>query len=300
MLLTANSREELPFSRGILSISGFPHRYKGNNFNTYVNSRISRHIRRFSKITLSLPKKKMENLQTKSRDYLNKETVTVRELSKLIGWLFSIAVAVFPTPLQYWSLQHQQVQGIIIQNFWEGIVNLSTQTKAQLLWWSQNLTLYNDKSLIISPPQFIITSDASKLSWGASYQGKSIGRPWSLEKKVLHMNVLELVAVKYIIITFSITEKDVISIHIQMDNMAALLLLLKMQATKNPQLVKKKKLCQRVPGKQAGNRHKLGIPVSLNWTLKYLRKYTWPDKPKLMQNVTPAFILYVLEAGPFW
>ena len=120
-------------------------------------------------------------------------------------------------------------------------MNLSTQTKAELLRWSQNLSLYNGKSLIISPPQFIITSGTSKLGWGASYQSKSIGRPWSLEKKAFHINVLELVAVKYVIMTFPITEKDVISIHLQMDNMAALLLLLKMQGTKNPQLVKKRK-----------------------------------------------------------
>ena len=33
---------------------------------------------------------------------------------------------------------------------------------------------------------------------------------------------------------------------------------------KESTISQKKKLCQRVPGKQAGNRHKLGIPVSLN------------------------------------
>ena len=54
-------------------VSGFPHRYKGNNFNTYINCRTSRHIRRFSKITLSLPKKKVENLQTQCRDYLKRK-----------------------------------------------------------------------------------------------------------------------------------------------------------------------------------------------------------------------------------
>ena len=72
---------------------------------------------------------------------------------------------------------------MITQISWEENVKLSPQAKTDMLWWIQNLSLYVGKSLVTPPPQLIISSDASKQDWGASCQGKSPERPWSLRRK---------------------------------------------------------------------------------------------------------------------
>ena len=126
---------------------------------------------------------------------------------------------------------------MITQISCEGNVELSTQDKRQLLWWIQNLSLYNGKSLVTPPPQLIISSDASKHGWGASCQGKSTGRPLSLQQQKFHINVLKLMAAKLAIMTFITAGKDGISILFWMYSMATLLHLLKMGITKNAQLV---------------------------------------------------------------
>lgn len=63
------------------------------------------------KILLSLPKEKAENKKTQFTDFFDEQTVTVRELRKLIRRLSSIAVTVLPFTLLCPSLEHQQIQG---------------------------------------------------------------------------------------------------------------------------------------------------------------------------------------------
>ena len=58
------------------------------------------------------------------------------------------------------------------------------------------LKFYNEKYLIISPAQLIISSDASSQSWEASCQKKQTGGGgggghWSKEERKFHINVLD-------------------------------------------------------------------------------------------------------------
>ena len=92
-------------------------------------------------MTLSLPQEKKEKIKTQYKDLLEKLLVTVRELSKLIGWLSSTALAVLPARLQYRALEHQQIQGMISKSSLEGQLSQSKQTKEELHWWIQYLSL---------------------------------------------------------------------------------------------------------------------------------------------------------------
>ena len=47
-------------------------------------------------------------------------------------------------------------------------VAISMKAKKELLWWKGHLTLCNGRSSISSPPQIIISSDASLQGWEAS------------------------------------------------------------------------------------------------------------------------------------
>ena len=100
----------------------------------------------------------------------------------------------------------------------------------------KKFNLCNGRSLISSPPQIIISSDASLQGWGASCHGLTTGGPWSMEERKFHINVLELKAAKLAIMSFTLKERDAISVHIRMDNMTALSYLMKMGGTKNQEL----------------------------------------------------------------
>ena len=128
-------------------------------------------------MTLTLPKEKLLKVQNRCQEILENEKVTVRELSKLIRRLSSTAIAVLPAPPHYRHLQHQQIQKLIFHNSFEEKVEVSVEARKELLWWKENLTLCNSRSLISSPPQIIISSDASLQGWGASCHRLTTGGP---------------------------------------------------------------------------------------------------------------------------
>ena len=65
-----------------------------------------------------------------------------------------------------------------------------------------------------------------------------LGGPWSMEERKFHISVLELKAAKLAIMSFTLKERDAISVHGQhdMDNMTALSYLMKMGGTKSQEL----------------------------------------------------------------
>jgi len=155
---------------------------------------------------------------------------------KLVGRLSSAAIAVLPAPLQCRALQWQQIQEISRSQNLEKIIVLSEEAKGELLWWVQNLSITNSRLLIAPPPQLVISSDASLQGWGAFCKGHRTGGQWSAVEKDLHINVLELKAAKLAIRTFHRMFPQSLSIHLQMDNVAALTYLKKMGGTKSQML----------------------------------------------------------------
>ena len=100
----------------------------------------------------------------------------------------------------------------------------------------ENLRLIKGKTLVNSQPQITISTDASLEGWGTYCQGQKTGGPWTSQEKKDHINVLELRAVKYAILTFSRLHPKAQSIHIQMDSIVALSYLAKMGGTRNKSL----------------------------------------------------------------
>ena len=125
-------------------------------------------------MTLSLPKEKLLKVQNR-HEILEKEKVTVKELSKPPVRLSSTAIAVLPAPLHYRHLQHKQIQKLICHNSFEEKVTILVEARKELLEWKENLTLCNWQSLISPPTQIIISSDPSIKDWGSSCQGLITG-----------------------------------------------------------------------------------------------------------------------------
>ena len=52
-------------------------------------------------LTITLPQEKKDQIVKQCRDLLWKSSVSIRELTELIGGLASTAIAILPAPLQY-------------------------------------------------------------------------------------------------------------------------------------------------------------------------------------------------------
>ena len=92
-------------------------------------------------------------------------------------------------------------------NSYQTKLELHQQLLAELKCWKENLLLQNGKPLKIGIPQSIIQT----------------GGTWSYQERTKHINTLELIAVKLAILTFT-KGKSVTAIHLQIDNMTAVLL----------------------------------------------------------------------------
>ena len=110
-------------------------------------------------------------------------------------------------------------------------LQLKNNFKAELDWWVQNLHLTKRSSIISASPQLIIASNASLKGWGVFCQGHKTGRSWTLLESKCYINVLELKAAKFVILTFTWMHPSVQSIHLQMDNIVALSYLVNMKVT---------------------------------------------------------------------
>ncbi|XP_071080813.1 uncharacterized protein [Haliotis cracherodii] len=95
----------------------------------------------------------------------------------------------------------------------------------------------NWKKSVLEPwPDVVITTDASKLGWGAVYGKVRTGGVWSLSERKHHINVLELMAAWLSIQTFAKSRTDV-HIHLRMDNRSAVAYLNKKGGTKSRDLL---------------------------------------------------------------
>ena len=86
------------------------------------------------------------------QDLLRKSSVSIRELTQLIGRLTSTAIAVLPATLQYRVMQRQQILELSAAGNYSSEIKLSDEVKTELQWWVHNLHLSNGRSVISYPP----------------------------------------------------------------------------------------------------------------------------------------------------
>ena len=185
-------------------------------------------------LEISLTKEKIQKVKTKCQNLLTEPETSILELTRVIGLLKSTIQAVLPARLQYRYLQLQQISYLKESHSYQQKIVLDHQSKTELLWWITNLDLCNGRSLVQCPAQVLIQTDASTKGWGSTCNGISTGGMWSAQE--YHINILELLAVKLAIQTFT-KYRDAKAIHLQVDNIVALTYLTKMGGTQNLKIV---------------------------------------------------------------
>ena len=95
---------------------------------------------------------------------------------------------------------------------------------------------WNGKAIINDGPDIIISSDASKIGWGAALGSQKIQGQWTLEERNLHINVLELKAGLFALRSFAQNLRNV-HIHLKLDNRTAVAYIQKMGGTRSVQML---------------------------------------------------------------
>ena len=78
----------------------------------------------------------------------------------------------------------------------EALMQLYPESREDLSWWVRTLPQAY-KQIDVSNPDIEVTTDASKIDWGAVYLGETTQGSWSESEKLRHINELEILAVHF-------------------------------------------------------------------------------------------------------
>ena len=173
------------------------------------------------KMTLPKRPEKVQKVVKTCQNLLRSHCTTLLELTRVVGLISSTIEAVEPAKIQLRFLQQQQIVGLRGKNELSVSNTLNTKSRTKLTWWIENLRFWNGRTFSQLNSQIIIRTDASLTGWGAVCDGNQTSGKWSEEERTLHLNVLELLAIKLALSSFS-KGKRVTAIHFQIDKKAAL------------------------------------------------------------------------------
>jgi len=185
---------------------------------------------------ISLPQEKVDGIVKACQAALQQGTLTVRDLSRLIGRMSATMQAVLPAPLCYRNLQRLKNYAFSLSHSFEARVVLDQSAKEELLWWVNQLSTWNGKAILPQPPDLIVETDASLLGWGAVSEGIRTGGLWSEEERAQHINLLELKGGAMAVKTFAKHERN-IHVRLRMDSKTAIFYINRMGGTRSQNLV---------------------------------------------------------------
>ncbi len=103
-------------------------------------------------------------------------------------------------PLQF----HLAARWKLSENKRSELVPIPKEIKDQLEWWTNTKALIVGVPLSTFKPDMSIFTDASTEGWGAHLENQEISGTWNKQEKTLHINILELRAVRQAMDHFSV------------------------------------------------------------------------------------------------
>jgi len=171
-------------------------------------------------MTITLTDTKKEKIIMLCQDAIKNPTLSIRKLSCIIGNIVASFPAVPYGKLHYRSLEKFKVRSLRCNegNF-DQYVTITEPVISELSWWIRNIgSAY--KNISETEISKTIYTDASRLGWGIFSNNISNGGKWDHKEQELHINALELLAIKYGIKAFC--HKTNLHIKIMCDNSTAI------------------------------------------------------------------------------
>src|SRR5207253_6833498 len=138
------------------------------------------------------------------REFLQRPTFTIRELSRIIGLLDATASVVRQgqwrvRPLHWFRKRRWSAA----TNDYEFRLWLDRSFPVHdLLWWAKASNVLPGVPLHEPHPELVMMTDASLQGWGAHVGDQVASGVWSVRQQKLHVNVLELLAIRHGISAF--------------------------------------------------------------------------------------------------
>ena len=92
---------------------------------------------------------------------IQKQGNFIMELTRLLGKSGATAQSILPAKLQIRYLQCLQVNALKFSDTYQAKLQLDREAQEELFWWIRNLTLSNGRSLILPPPDLLMTTNAT-------------------------------------------------------------------------------------------------------------------------------------------
>lgn len=155
--------------------------------------------------TLSPTNANVEKVLSSVARFLSQPLQTARDWESLIGILGS------QDRLIPWGRFHLRRIQLAFQDRWRpstgqqsDLVPVPESLKSHLAWWSLRVNLV--KGVPLEPPLFDVKlfTDASTQGWGAHLEDESAQGVWSIHEQSLHINLLEMRAVRLSLLHFQV------------------------------------------------------------------------------------------------
>ena len=160
-------------------------------------------------MTVGLKDKKVHAIVKRCREFLRgKKEHLIREVASLIGTLISAFPGVQFGPLHYRSLEHDKMAALKRNGGdYEAKLVLSPESLEELSWWITNVDS-RVRTITREEPHSILQTDASLTGWGAKRGAMKTQKVWSRSEKDQHINCLELLSVRWGLLSLCNAEHD--------------------------------------------------------------------------------------------
>ena len=147
-------------------------------------------------MTVRLTPKKADKIVVLCRKALRARELSIREVASLIGTLVSTFPGVEFGPLYYRHLEWDKDLALksALGNF-DVIMSLSADSINELKWWIISVPIAF-RVIDYGCPNITLTTDASRIGWGATTHQSQTQGLWSRAETEYHVNILELLSVK--------------------------------------------------------------------------------------------------------
>ena len=168
--------------------------------------------RDFHTMALALTEEKMKKVILECQNLHSHPQTTALELKKIdrsdvlncpSSSASSSTAKLFTTTTNTITFFSMEIQSLNQACSYQAEIVLNSLPKQQLLRWVKNLRLNNGRSLQQKEPNLVIQADASKSDWGAFSNGMLTGGKWLEKEENFQINILELIAAKFAILTFT-------------------------------------------------------------------------------------------------
>lgn len=144
-----------------------------------------------------LPQDKKDVIQVECNKLIRTNLVVIRQVAKVIGLMVSSFSAVEFGKLHYRQLELAKSAALKRQQGnYDSKMRITEDMRRDLRWWRDNVHA-QVRHITHGSPEIVIQTDSSMLGWGFVLDNQQIGGRWSVEESHLHINVLELLAIKF-------------------------------------------------------------------------------------------------------